>query len=199
MTFCSGSLSKAERLQYVNAVKCLQSKPALTPASVATGAKSRAGCRSDPLFQVLANVLQFDDFIVTHIQQTVTIHYTGNFLGWHRWFLYTYEQALRNECGYTDYSPYWDWPKYASAPQNSPIFPGDAYSLGGNGEYIAHNGTVITPPPGVEGNPVVLAPGLGGGSAQTGPFKDMVVNVRPVGLTGIDVGPDGGWGIIPDV
>lgn len=62
--------------------------------------------------------------------------------------------------------------------------------MGGNGEYIAHNGTVITPSPGVEGNPVVLAAGLGGGCAQTGPFKDVVVNVGPVGLTGIDVGPE---------
>lgn len=37
----SGSLSKEERLDYVNAVKCLQELPPRTPASVAAGAKSR--------------------------------------------------------------------------------------------------------------------------------------------------------------
>lgn len=48
---------------------------------------------------------QFDDFTVTHIQQTLTIHYTGNFMLWHRWFVYQYESALRNECNYTGYQP----------------------------------------------------------------------------------------------
>ena len=37
----SGSLSKEERLAYVRAVKCLQTKPARTPSSVAAGANSR--------------------------------------------------------------------------------------------------------------------------------------------------------------
>jgi len=49
--------------------------------------------------------LQFDDFIVTHVQQTLTIHFTGNFQPWHRWFVYVYERALRDECGYKGYQP----------------------------------------------------------------------------------------------
>jgi hypothetical protein len=49
--------------------------------------------------------VKFDDFIVTHIQQTLTIHFTGNFMPWHRWFVYIYEKALRDECGYTGYQP----------------------------------------------------------------------------------------------
>lgn len=40
-TYCSGALTEAERLDYVNAVKCLQGLSARTPESVATGAKSR--------------------------------------------------------------------------------------------------------------------------------------------------------------
>ena len=52
-----------------------------------------------------ANSEQFDDFVVTHIQQTLTIHYTGNFMPWHRWFVYSYETALRDECNYTGYQP----------------------------------------------------------------------------------------------
>lgn len=42
---------------------------------------------------------------MTHIQQTLTIHYTGNFMPWHRWFVYQYETALREECGYDGYQP----------------------------------------------------------------------------------------------
>ncbi|KXH30469.1 hypothetical protein CSAL01_00697 [Colletotrichum salicis] len=83
-----GALSLSERLSYVNAVKCLQRLPPRTPANVSAGARSR-----------------FDDFVVTHIQQTMTIHYTGNFMAWHRWFVYLYEKVLRDECGYTDYQP----------------------------------------------------------------------------------------------
>lgn len=48
---------------------------------------------------------QYDDFIVTHIQQTLSIHFTGNFMPWHRWFTYSYEKALRDECGYKGYQP----------------------------------------------------------------------------------------------
>lgn len=54
-----GTLSTSEKLDYIKAVKCLQSKPPRTPASEAPGAKTR-----------------FDDFVATHINQTLTIHYT---------------------------------------------------------------------------------------------------------------------------
>lgn len=37
----SGALSKPERKAYTDAVLCLQSKPAKTPASVSSGARSR--------------------------------------------------------------------------------------------------------------------------------------------------------------
>jgi tyrosinase len=48
---------------------------------------------------------RYDDFVAVHINFTLTIHGTGNFLGWHRYFVYAYEQALRNECGYKGYQP----------------------------------------------------------------------------------------------
>jgi tyrosinase len=77
-----------EKLNYIDALKCLASKPAKTPSAIAAGAKSR-----------------YDDFVVTHIQQTMTIHGTANFLSWHRYYLLAYEDALRNECGYKGYQP----------------------------------------------------------------------------------------------
>jgi tyrosinase len=82
-------LSRSEKRNYIDAVRCLDEKPARTPAAVAAGAKSR-----------------YDDFVVTHILQTMIIHGTANFLAWHRFYLLAYEDTLRDECGYKGYQPY---------------------------------------------------------------------------------------------
>jgi hypothetical protein len=57
------------------------------------------------IFALLTPFRKFDDFIVTHIQQTLEIHFSGIFMPWHRWFVHTYEKALRDECGYKGYQP----------------------------------------------------------------------------------------------
>jgi hypothetical protein len=54
-----GTLSAHERIAYTNAVLCLQGKTALTPTSLIPGVRSR-----------------YDDFVGTHINQTLNIHYT---------------------------------------------------------------------------------------------------------------------------
>jgi tyrosinase len=92
LTFHRSTLSKSEKINYIEAVQCLAKLPAKTPSSVAAGARSR-----------------YDDLVVTHIQQSTTIHGTGNFLSWHRYFTWTFEQMLRNECGYKGYQPYYNW------------------------------------------------------------------------------------------
>ncbi len=78
-------------------MKCLLAKPALTPAFNNTGVISR-----------------YDDLVYTHIQQTFSIHYTGHFLAWHRYYTATYERMLRDECGYEGGQPYWDCPSNLS-------------------------------------------------------------------------------------
>lgn len=80
---------------------------------------------------------------------------------------------------------YWDWSKYAAAPQNSPLFNGDDYSMGGNGAPVAHaaNSFSFTPA------------GLGGGCVTKGPFKNMSVNLGPIGMQ--PVGPSQGLGYNP--
>lgn len=52
-------LSKPEKKSYIKAVKCLHKKPARTPKEIAPGARSR-----------------YDDFVVTHILQTMSVHAT---------------------------------------------------------------------------------------------------------------------------
>lgn len=159
-----GALTNKERKSYTDAVKCLQKKQAKTPSSLVPGAKSR-----------------FDDWVATHINQTMTIHYTGTFLAWHRYFTWSYEQALRNECGYTGYQPYWDWAKTAkSGLANSSMLDGSEYSMSGDGEFIPGRGNVII---GGNGLPEIPVPaGSGGGCVKSGPFKDMKVNLGPAAL-----------------
>ncbi|KZL85207.1 tyrosinase central domain protein [Colletotrichum incanum] len=160
-----GSLGKQEKLDYIKAAKCLQSKPPRTPSSEAPGAKTR-----------------FDDFVANHVNQTLTIHYTGNFLSWHRYFTWLYEEALRNECGYKGTQPYWDWAKTAMTDmEESPIFDGSETSMSGNGEFIPGREPIVL---GGQNDlpPIELPVGTGGGCLTSGPFKDMVVNLGPAAL-----------------
>ncbi|KAK7744004.1 hypothetical protein SLS62_010365 [Diatrype stigma] len=167
------SLIDEEKKAYIDAVKCLQSKPALTPASVAPGAKTR-----------------FDDFVATLINQTLTIHYTGNFLSWHRYFVWLYEQALREECGYQGTQPYWDWATTAEyGLANSSLFDGSDLSMSGDGAFIPNQGnitllvTTSNSSSSSDPAPIYLPPGTGGGCVTSGPFANMSVNLGPAGLS----------------
>ncbi|KAH8886663.1 Di-copper centre-containing protein [Thozetella sp. PMI_491] len=130
-------LSVRERQDYISAAKCLQSTPAKSPRSLVPGARTR-----------------YDDFVATHINQTDWIHNTANFLSWHRYYLWIYEKAMREECGYTGAHPYWNWDRYASDPANSPLFNGNASSMSSGSSHMD-------------------------ACVDSGPFADMVVNLGP--------------------
>ncbi|PYH43760.1 tyrosinase family protein [Aspergillus saccharolyticus JOP 1030-1] len=153
------SLAPADRKKYTDAVLCLMSLPPKSDPSFAPGARNR-----------------FDDFVAVHINQTLWIHGTGNFLTWHRLFTWAYETALRDECGYEGYQPYWAWNKYVDNPINSPLFDGTEYSMSGNGDYVPHNDTPVT-------DYTTLPAGVGGGCVRSGPFANMTVNLGPVDPT----------------
>lgn len=106
-------LSLDERVAYTTAVRCLQTLPSKSDAKEVPGARSR-----------------FDDFMAVHMNKTPFIHNSANFLAWHRYYLFTYEKALKEECGYAGSHPYWNWDRYASDPVNSPLFNGNASSMG---------------------------------------------------------------------
>ncbi|TAQ86943.1 hypothetical protein B7494_g4741 [Chlorociboria aeruginascens] len=167
-----GNLSSSERLAYIAAVQCLLTAPSKLPASQISS--QFPGVHS-----------RYDDFVLTHMQQTVNIHGTvsssiqlkesyhlnklkGNFLSWHRYYTWSYEQALRNECGYNGTQPYWDWGRWASNPEASPIFDGSDTSMSGNGQKVSHQATFVGPAQN------------GGGCVQTGPFKNMTVYLGPI-------------------
>ncbi|KAJ5174026.1 uncharacterized protein N7500_001957 [Penicillium coprophilum] len=140
-------LSMRERRDYIGAVRCLAARPAMTG---------------------LENVVtHFDDFQATHSDQTPWIHWVGHFVLWHRYYLATYEKALREVCGYQGGQPYWNWSLDASSTDNSSmaIFETDIFDpirgFGGNGKYMPADETQ---------NPLNLTGRTGGGCVEDGPF-----------------------------
>ncbi|KAH7370471.1 hypothetical protein BKA65DRAFT_418020 [Rhexocercosporidium sp. MPI-PUGE-AT-0058] len=152
-----GDLTNDEKDDYVKSVKCLMAAPSRLSSTQYPGAKSR-----------------YDDFVVVHINMTMGVHDTANFLHWHRYYIWAYEVALRSECGYKGYQPYWNWGRYPD-PTVSPIFNGDAHSMGGNGESVPHKGYIL----GMAN--IMVPPGNGGGCVKTGPFANTTVNLGPLG------------------
>lgn len=145
-----GDLPAADRKAYIAAVLCLSQKPSKLDQTKYPGAKTR-----------------YDDFVAIHIKNTMSIHGTGNFLSWHRYFTFAYENALRKECGYTGAQPYWDWGRWAASPETSPIFDGSDTSMSGQGEKVTHRSNGQKP----AGN---------GGGCISGPFKNFTVNLGPL-------------------
>ncbi|KAK5989404.1 Tyrosinase-like protein orsC [Cladobotryum mycophilum] len=151
------SLSKIERLDYLRATQCLQSKPSKGNGNTLTQSR-------------------FEDFVLGHINATLNIHISGLLLPWHRYFVNLYEKALREECGYKGYQPYWDWSKYAVNPEGSSIFDGSKFSFGSNGEAVPHGIRSIP----VSGGPppaqyLTREPGTGGGCVLDGPFANQTL------------------------
>jgi len=98
------ALSDNEKKCYIDAIKCLQTLPVRNTSRPASWTR-------------------FDEFISTHADLSLGVHYVvsvfsswpalsiwsiwkGHFLPWHRLFIKSYENALRNECGYQGAQPY---------------------------------------------------------------------------------------------
>ncbi|CAI7631653.1 unnamed protein product [Penicillium pancosmium] len=108
-----GSLSGNERKEYINAIRCMQTTPSILSREKYPGIRHR-----------------MDDFTVVHISYAPHIHSNGALLAWHREFLWRWEQALRQECGYQGY---WDWSLHAKLT-DSPLFDSSPTSLSGDGD-----------------------------------------------------------------
>ncbi|WQF85834.1 Putative tyrosinase copper-binding domain, di-copper centre-containing domain superfamily [Colletotrichum destructivum] len=170
------SLSGSEKKAYTSAVNCLLTRPSKLRGDFAPGARNR-----------------YDDFVAAHINQTLSIHATGNFLTWHRYYVWAYENALREECGYDGYQPYWNWLAYRDDPSKAPMFDGSDTSMSGDGTFRAHNGSVAA-----RGG-VWIPSGNGGACVTSGPFANMTVHLGPVrpGIDGLPVNPGGSFAYNP--
>ncbi|KAH7020701.1 uncharacterized protein B0I36DRAFT_296087 [Microdochium trichocladiopsis] len=150
-------LPKSDRLAYIQAIKCLQSKPGKTGGAY-DGVRSR-----------------YDDFLAMHIIQTDFVHFNGQFLAWHRWLLQLWQQDLKNTCGFKGAIPYWDFTldnTQAGFPK-SPVFD-NTYGFGGNGEFIADISDPVLFP---VKTPTIMPGRTGGGCIDKGPFAGLVGNM----------------------
>ncbi|PKS13374.1 hypothetical protein jhhlp_000145 [Lomentospora prolificans] len=163
------TLSKGERVQYIDAVKCLMEKPPLMSQHIIPGVTSR-----------------YEDFLGIHIVQADEVHFTGGFYPYHRLLLYLYEQELHT-CGWPGGVPYWDWTldnANSTAFFNSPLFD-DETGFGGNGKYIP--GNVTHPANGVPPrNPDDFPDRTGGGCIQSGPFANLTTHLGPGNSTDLN-------------
>jgi tyrosinase len=128
--------------------------PPKTPKSFAPGAKSR-----------------YDDFTAAHINNTLLMHSNGVFLSWHRHFLYLFQNALTEECGFKGAIPYWNWPWWADDLAGSPLFDGSSTSIGGDGYWNASA-------PAVQNGNYTFPRGHGGGCIKDGPFVNITTGFR---------------------
>lgn len=112
------STSTAEKQNFVDSIKCLMGK---APSGQFAASKSR-----------------YEDFVALHQVLTPRVHGSSKFLLWHRYYLWTFEQALRSDCGLTTTLPWFDETKYAGKFSQSSIF--SSQWLGG----IALGGACVT-------------------------------------------------------
>ncbi|KAF8853844.1 hypothetical protein BDZ45DRAFT_657373 [Acephala macrosclerotiorum] len=86
------SLTDTEKAAYIDAELCLMALDGETGLPGAVG--------------------RFDDLQAVHQHWTNTtngdIIHSGQFLPWHRWFVYTHATLLRTQCNYTGTIPWWD-------------------------------------------------------------------------------------------
>ncbi|KAH8691329.1 hypothetical protein BGW36DRAFT_305206, partial [Talaromyces proteolyticus] len=89
-------------------------------------------CLSDRSSRLGLNTTRYDDFVYSHLAVADHTHNTPLSMPWHRLYTQKYEHVLRNECGYYDSLPYWDWTLDSTNPSISPVWSNE-YGLGGNG------------------------------------------------------------------
>ncbi|KAF1994200.1 Di-copper centre-containing protein [Amniculicola lignicola CBS 123094] len=145
-----------ERKKYIKAVQCMAKRKSHANKKKVPGARNR-----------------LDDFVASHLIESNQIHFNGHLFAWHRHFVWLYETALRNECGYDGAQPYWDWTLDSANIVASPVFDGSPTSMGNNGEFFEHGNTILE----AFGLTLPLPPGTGGGCLKPGPFSDLIVNL----------------------
>lgn len=96
------SYSNDDRQAFVSAIKCLMTR---APSGQFSQAKSR-----------------YEDLVALHQTLTPNVHGNSKFLLWHRYYLYTFEDMLRSECGFNRALPWWDETRYSGRFADSSIF-----------------------------------------------------------------------------
>ncbi|KAI3320990.1 Di-copper centre-containing protein [Xylariaceae sp. AK1471] len=112
--------SASDRQALMAAFKCLMNKP---PSGAFTASKSR-----------------WEDFARLHQMYTPNVHQNQKFLPWHRYFIWTFEQVLRAECGFNRAFFWFDETKHAGAFSASDVFSSNYLGTLGTGSHCVTDG-----------------------------------------------------------
>jgi tyrosinase len=170
-------METADQQAYLSAVNCL-----LTTESKLKQAGEAAN--------MTGLQTRYDDFVYTHQVMTPTVHFVAQFLPWHRLFVWAYETALRDECGYTGTQPYWDW--NLDVPPRGEFLSSPLWTdFGGNGEdtgpttdftidSISHMKNLVkaTVNAGIT-NDFTTTTSTGGGCVTDGYFANIQITLGP--------------------
>jgi tyrosinase len=96
------SFSNADRQSFVDSIKCL--------------------LRARPSGRFHGSQNRYEDLVVLHQQSTPSVHGNARFLLWHRYFLWTFEDLLRRECGFRAAVPFFNEARYSGRFQSSSLF-----------------------------------------------------------------------------
>jgi tyrosinase len=99
---------------------------------------------------------RYEDLARLHQMYMPNVHGNAKFLLWHRYFLWTFEQVLRDECGFNRAFPWWDETLDAGNFHSMDMFTSPDYF----GEL----------PGAVNGNPVCIT---------TGAFAGLTCHIGP--------------------
>ncbi|OTB04667.1 hypothetical protein M426DRAFT_11303 [Hypoxylon sp. CI-4A] len=100
--------SASDKKAFVDAIQCLVEKPASGKFAPAQN--------------------RYEDFVRLHQSYSPNIHsrstteQTHKFLLWHRYYVWAFEQVLRDECGFNRAFPWWDEKKWAGKFAQATIF-----------------------------------------------------------------------------
>ncbi|KAI0521558.1 putative tyrosinase [Xylaria bambusicola] len=111
------TLRRADRLEYLRAVKCLSSIPS-----------------------AVCNGTLHDEFSYIHRRVGEYSHEAASFLPWHRYFIHIYEETLKQRCQFKGTLPYWDWTRDWADLTQSPVWDAKE-GFGGNGNI--NNATTV--------------------------------------------------------
>jgi len=109
------NMSNNDKQNFVNAIKCLLGKG---PSGQFSQAKNR-----------------YEDLVALHQTLTPNVHNNAKFLLWHRYYLWTFEDIMRSECGFSGPLPWFDESRYAGKFSQSSIFSSSwlgGIAVGGN-------------------------------------------------------------------
>jgi tyrosinase len=116
------SYSDSDRQAFVDAIRCLQNRPS-------------SG-------QFKQSKTRYEDLVALHQTLTPNVHSqdgrpNAKFLIWHRYYLWTFEDILRGECGFDRNLPWFDETRYAGKFGQSSIFSSRWFGSGNiNGNCV---------------------------------------------------------------